>query len=117
VNSDDEHFEPHYEIINNESQVQIYEFVMGDTEREVATVLEKAYIPLKDNRIVPEGFSSSHLNYDTVKVVGLAVNDADYFSGMGMESITYVFPTSKMGKYCQSESFAALRNCAGKLAP
>lgn len=97
VNSDDEHFEPHYEIINNESQVQIYEFVMGDTEREVTTVLEKAYIPLKDNRIVPEGFSSSHLNYDTVKVVGLAVNDVDYFSGMGMESVTYVFPTSKVG--------------------
>jgi hypothetical protein len=97
VNSDDEHFEPHYQIINNESKVQIYEFVMGDTEREVTTVLEKAYIPLKDNRIVPEGFSSSHLNYDTVKVVGLAVNDVDYFSGMGMESVTYVFPTSKVG--------------------
>jgi hypothetical protein len=95
--NDDEHFEPHHEIINNENQVQIYEFVMGDTEGEVTTVLEKAYIPLKDNRIVPQGFSSSHPNYDTVKVVGQAFDDADYFSGMGMESIIYVFPTSKMG--------------------
>ncbi|MBW6535264.1 MAG: T9SS type A sorting domain-containing protein [Mariniphaga sp.] len=97
VNSDYEHFEPHYENINNENQVQIYEFVMGDTEGDVTTVLEKAYIPLKDNRIVPEGFSSSHLNYDTVKVVGQAVNDADYFSEMGIESIIYAFPTSKLG--------------------
>lgn len=96
ANSDDEYFEPHYEIINNENQVQIYEFVMGDTEGEVTTVLEKAYIPLKDNRIVPEGFSSSHINYDTVKVVRKAVTDSDYFSGVGMESIIYAFPTSKV---------------------
>ncbi|HDR50701.1 MAG TPA: T9SS type A sorting domain-containing protein, partial [Mariniphaga anaerophila] len=97
VNSDDERFEPHYEIINNENQVQIYEFVMGDTEGEVTTVLEKAYIPLKDNRIVPKGFSSSHLNYDTVKVVGQAVKDVDYFSGLGVESIVYAFPIPKTG--------------------
>lgn len=97
VNSDDEHFEPHHKAINKETQVQIYEFVMGDTEGEVTTVLEKAYIPLKDNRIVPEGFSSSHLNYDTVKVVGQAVNDADYFSGMGLESIIYALPKFNVG--------------------
>ncbi|WP_372948040.1 T9SS type A sorting domain-containing protein [Mariniphaga sp.] len=97
VNGDDDHFEPHYEIINNENQVQIYEFVMGDTQGKVTTVLEKAYVPLKDNRIVPEGFSSSHLNYDTVKVVGKATIDSDYFSGLGMESIIYAFPISKVG--------------------
>jgi hypothetical protein len=92
---DDKHFEPHYEIINNENQVQIYEFVMGDTQGEVTTVLEKAYVPLKDNRIVPEGFDSSHSNYDTVKVVGKAGYDSDYFSGLGVESVLYAFPIPK----------------------
>ena len=97
INGDDDHFEPHYEIINNENQVQIYEFVMGNTDGEVTTVLEKAYVPLKDNRIVPEGFSSSHLNYDTVKVVGKAINDSDYLSGLGVESVLYAFPIPKAG--------------------
>jgi hypothetical protein len=98
---DDKYFEPHYEIINNENQVQIYEFVMGDTNEEVTTVLEKAYIPLKDNRIVPEGFASSHINYDTVKVVGKAANDPDYFTGLGVESIVYAFPIPKTGNSAQ----------------
>ncbi len=92
MNTDDEKFEPHHEIINNENQVQIYEFVMGDTKGKVTTVLEKAYRPLKDNRMVPEGFQESHLNYDTVKVAGIAINDPDYFSGAGVENITYAFP-------------------------
>lgn len=97
VNFKNEYFEPHYEIINQEDQVQIYEFVMGDIRRKVTTVLEKAYVPLKDNRIVPEGFDILHQNYDTVKVVGKAINDQDYFSGLGVESIVYAFPNPKAG--------------------
>jgi hypothetical protein len=92
MNTNDEKFEPHHEKINNENQVQIYEFVMGDTKGKVTTVLEKAYVPLKDNRMVPEGFQESNLKYDTVKVAGKAINDPDYFSGDGVENITYAFP-------------------------
>ncbi len=95
--TDNEKFEPHYEVINHESQVQIYEFVMGDIHGSVTTVLEKAYMPLKDNRIVPEGFQFSHVNYDTVKVVGKATLDPDYFSGFGIESVIYAFPAAMIG--------------------
>ncbi len=89
-------FEPHYETINNEEQVQIYEFVMGNTIGKVTTILERAHIPLKDNRIVPEGFRFTHVNYDTVKVVGRAAVDADYNSGLGFDRITYAIPASKI---------------------
>ncbi len=91
VDFDEDRFEPHHQVIYDDSDIQIYEFVMGNTENEVTTVLERAYEPLKDNRIVPEGFQQNHSNYDTVKVVGEAVGDADYFSGEGSESIIYAF--------------------------
>lgn len=96
TNTDLKLFEPHYKIINEENQVQIYEFVMGDTRNNVTTVLERAYVPLKDNRIVPKGFSNGHRNYDTVRVVGNAENDADYFSGSGVERLIYALSKSKI---------------------
>jgi hypothetical protein len=92
--TDDEEFEPHYKKITRENQVQIFEFVMGDSEGEVTTILERAYEPLKDNRIPPEGFSQSHTNYDTVRVVGSATTDTDYLNGSGTEKIIYAFPLS-----------------------
>ena len=93
-NTDRENFKPHYQQINNEDQVQIYEFVMGDTKGKVTTILEKAYVPLKDNRIVPAGFQHSHANYDTVRVVGRATGDSEYFNGSGAESVIYSFSRS-----------------------
>jgi hypothetical protein len=96
TNIDRTRFEPHYDLINLEEQVQIYEFVMGNISGQVTTILEKAYVPLKDNRIPPKGFALSHSNYDTVKVVGQAVKDADYFSGQGHELIRYGLPLSKI---------------------
>jgi len=47
--NEDTSYEPHYNMINNEEQVQIYELVMGDINYEVTTVLERANFPLKDN--------------------------------------------------------------------
>ncbi len=92
VRFDPESFEPHHEVINNEDQVQIYEFVMADTDGKVTTILERAWKPLKDNRLVPNGFRDDHQNYDTVQVVGRANDDVDYFSAAGIEYITYVVP-------------------------
>ena len=91
---DDEKFEPHYKKITHESQVQIFEFVMGNSDGEVTTILERAFEPLKDNRIPPEGFSQSHTNYDTVKVVGNAATDNDFMNETGTEKIIYALPLS-----------------------
>ena len=96
LSSGHENFEPHHEKITREDQVQIYEFVMGDTENNVTTILERAFLPLKDNRIVPKGFNQFHANYDTVKVVGKAEKDADYYSSRGKETILYGIPKNRL---------------------
>ncbi|MCB0762726.1 MAG: hypothetical protein KDC12_14455 [Flavobacteriales bacterium] len=71
-------FEPHYDVIVSEDQVQIYEMVMGDVNGDFTTVLDRAYVHLKDNRLLPDGFSDTHPNIDTTQVVGNAAQDSDH---------------------------------------
>ena len=78
-------YENHYDVINSETQVQIYEMVMGDINSNVTTVLERPYSNLKDNRIPPKGFTSTHNSYDTVKVVGNADIDMNFNKDNGSE--------------------------------
>ncbi|MCB0761469.1 MAG: T9SS type A sorting domain-containing protein [Flavobacteriales bacterium] len=86
-------YEPHYDLITQEDQVQIYEMVMGDVNNDVTTVLERAATHLKDNRLVPLGFSADHYNIDTTKVVGGALNDMNFNNegseGSGTDRIRY----------------------------
>lgn len=90
----DEDYEPHYDIIRAEDEVQIYEQVIADNEDNVTTVLLRGHSPLKDNRLVPKGFSSSHITYDTTLVAGLALNDPNFnrefdVEGSGTDEVTY----------------------------
>ena len=71
-------FEPHYDVIRDGGEVQIYELVMGDVNGDVTTVLERAKDPLKDNRLVPLGFVTSHPSYDTTRLAGAVLMDADF---------------------------------------
>jgi hypothetical protein len=74
-------FEPHYNVITDEAQVQIYEMVMGDVNGNPTTVLERADTVLKDNRMVPKGFMSNHASIDTMRIFGLG-SDPDFnFAG------------------------------------
>ena len=86
-------FEPHYNIIRANHQVQIYEMVMGDVNSNVTTVLERAFVHLKDNRIAPKGFRMNHEAYDTTAIHGDALNDPDFnfdgFEGSGTDRIRY----------------------------
>lgn len=81
----DANYEPHYDIIRLEDEVQIYEFVVGDVNNDVTTVLVRGNTALKDNRIPPQGFSSSHSTYDTVHIAGLANNDLNFNLDQGIE--------------------------------
>jgi hypothetical protein len=89
-------YEPHYDIITNSDQVQIYEMVMGDVNGNVTTVLERAYTTLKDNRLVPLGFTTSHAVYDTTALHGSVISDADFnfdgFEGSGTDIVRYHVP-------------------------
>ena len=96
---EDEDFEPHYNMINEENQVQIYEMVMGDINHEVTTVLERANFNLKDNRIPPTGFTTSHFSYDTIAIVGNAGTDVNFnkidgVEGSGADIIYFHIPTN-----------------------
>ena len=78
-------YEPHYQVINAEDQVQIYELVMGDVNGDVTTVLERADYPIKDNRLPPAGFRITHTAYDTTRIAGAALIDADFNQENGSE--------------------------------
>lgn len=94
---EDATYEPHYDMINSPSQVQIYEMVMGDVNSNVTTVLERADVHLKDNRLPPAGFTTTHNAYDTVKIVGNAFNDSNFnkngpTEGTGKDKIYFHIP-------------------------
>ncbi|MBX7094109.1 MAG: T9SS type A sorting domain-containing protein [Flavobacteriales bacterium] len=90
-------YQNHYTMINSEMQTQIYEMIMGDVNGNKTTVLERAAQPLKDNRLPPFGFSTSHQSYDTTKIIGGALNDPDFnwnggTEGTGKDVVHYHIP-------------------------
>jgi len=99
---EDPEFENHFAMINSEDQVQIYEMVMGDVNGDVTTVLERASDQLKDNRIPPMGFTTSHFSYDTVKIIGHAMSDDDFnhesgIEGSGSDRLRFHIPLNGYG--------------------
>lgn len=85
LNNEDDGYEPHYDKITNEGQIQIYEMVMGDVNGDYTSLLERGYSKLKDNRLVPQGFTSTHSAYDTTYIAGLALEDNDFNMQLGVE--------------------------------
>ncbi len=52
-------YEPHRDVINDPSQVAIYETVLGDVNDNITHTLLQGAQYLKDNRIPPSGFTNS----------------------------------------------------------
>lgn len=94
----DAQWEPHHDVITGEDQVQIYEMVMADVNGNKTTVLERAKEPLKDNRLAPAGFTSTHSTYDTAVVAGVPASDLDFnrdadgVEGSGTDIVHYHVP-------------------------
>ena len=88
-------YEPHHEVITSPSEVQIYEFAFADVAGEETTILERAATVLKDNRLPPRGFRTSHAAYDTVAIGPAASLDADFnrsadgAEGTGADRVMY----------------------------
>ena len=74
----DEFYEPHYQVINQTEQVQIYEVINTDVNGDFSTILERAFVSVKDNRLPPLGFTTTHEVYDTTLIAGNALTDADF---------------------------------------
>ncbi|MEN9347751.1 MAG: hypothetical protein RLZZ77_1262 [Bacteroidota bacterium] len=99
VVGNDPGYEPHHDLITAEDQVQIYEMVMGDVNGNPTTVLERGAMTLKDNRLVPLGFSTNHAVYDTTAIVGGAefdpnFNRANNEEGSGTDEIRFHVPVT-----------------------
>ncbi len=94
-------FERHYNVINREDEVQVYEAVPVDISGNVTYTLLRAATFIKDNRIPPFGFKSSHISYDTTAVYGYALNDPDFNKsngneGTGIDAVKYRIPVNDL---------------------
>lgn len=86
--------EPHYDIISDPNQVQIYEMTMANVNGDFTTVLSQAETTTKDNRLAPQGFLTSHNAYDTIQIVGAAAGDPNFnwensIEGSGKDVVHY----------------------------
>ncbi len=73
-------FEPHYEVIDDPAQVQIYEPIIIDGSGNVTTGLLSAVTYAKDNRLLPEGFDKAGAG-PAIMVHGRAREDANFQAG------------------------------------
>lgn len=109
INGENAIYEPHYQVIKSPDQVQIYQLVMGDVNNNPTTVLERGASSLKDNRIPPLGFTTTHSVYDTTRIAGNALTDLDFnktngIEGSGADVVHYHVP---MNGYLENVSISA----------
>jgi mono/diheme cytochrome c family protein len=102
-------YEPHHDLITRPDQVQIYEPVMGDVYGNPTFTLLRANRFLKDNRLPPMGFNSSHSAYDSTAIYGLALEDPDFnrdqdVEGNGADQIHYRIPVMGTGPFTVTAS-------------
>ncbi len=73
-------YEPHYTLIENPDQVQIYESIMVNSDGVPTTLLMRGAAYVKDNRLLPQGFEKASAPAE-IAVNGAALDDADFLAG------------------------------------
>ena len=71
---------PHVDVVDEPSDVVVYEMIATDPEGRPTTYLTKMSGKRKDNRLLPRGWDPSHEGIDAVAPVGLA-EDANFIGG------------------------------------
>jgi len=88
-------YEPHRDVIDDESQVAIYETVLGDIHDNITHTLLQGARYLKDNRIPPSGFTNSKAAKIEAQTIPSGVAGDDNFNcvgtteGCGMDTVRY----------------------------
>lgn len=88
-------FQPHYEVINDESQVQIYEEVIADPQGKITTSFVGLDQVLKNNRLLPKGWRSDGPYGEFTAPHGDAEHDPEYINksgATGADRIVYRIP-------------------------
>lgn len=83
-------YEPHYDIITQSEQVQIYESIMQDFEGKVTYTLLKGASYAKDNRLLPLGFDIENA-VDNIAIYGEATTDMNFIAGS--DNVTFQIDT------------------------
>lgn len=96
ADSDETAYEPHYELITDPEQVQVYEAIMGDNNNNVTYTLLRGMTYLKDNRLLPNGFDKATAP-DDVAVTGAALTDANFIGGS--DEVSYQISGLASGSY------------------
>ena len=88
-------YEPHRNVINDSSQVAIYETVLVDSHDHITHVLLQASYYLKDNRIPPVGFTNSKAaTIESQTIPAGVTGDTDFncigtAEGCGVDNVHY----------------------------
>jgi len=81
---------PHFDVITQPDQVQIYEAVMGDMAGQITHSLLCAANYLKDNRLPPHGFRPDGPEHSHTAIRGAAAQDPNFNAdGSGSDEVTY----------------------------
>jgi len=75
-----ESYQPHYQLIDSDTQVQIYQAIMGSAEGHSTNRLLRATHYLKDNRLLPVGYASEFPDAKHTAPQGLN-GDPDFQAG------------------------------------
>ncbi len=107
-------YQPHYQVITAQNQVQIYEELNLNADGKFTTNFTRRDVQLKDNRLLPAGWTTKgpdpSLNgryLHSTFPEGNAVNDPDYKDGKaGTDNITYriTLPAGVDPRKCRVEA-------------
>jgi Cytochrome P460 len=91
-------FQPHYEVITDESQVQIYEEVIADSLGKITTSFVGLDHVLKNNRLLPKGWRADGPYAEFTAPHGDAEHDPEYVNksgATGADRIIYRIPLDR----------------------
>jgi hypothetical protein len=100
-------FQPHYEVISEEAQVQIYEELIADSKGKITTSFVGLDHPLKNNRLLPKGWRMDGPYGEFTAPHGEAERDLEYVNpngATGADRIIYRVPLND-----RTRSAAAVR--------
>jgi hypothetical protein len=91
-------YQPHYEVISAENQVQIFEELIADTEGKITTSFVGLDQLLKNNRLQPKGWRADGPYAEFTGPHGDAEHDPDYDGrngASGIDKLTYRIPLNE----------------------
>jgi hypothetical protein len=89
-------YQPHYEVITKQSQVQIYEELVKNPEGQFTTSFLALADKVKSNRLQPRGWKKYGPWAEETKPHGGAAKDPDYANGSGADTIVYSIPLADL---------------------